>query len=88
VRVLFKVFFFVAVLKIIFNDRLFNCWFWFSRISFAEALGNGKSIFVVDDDSQTSSKIAGGLYNPVILKRFSEVWQAQEQLLMNDFLLC
>jgi hypothetical protein len=26
------------------------------------------------------------LYNPVILKRFSEVWQAQEQLLlMNDF---
>jgi hypothetical protein len=33
-------------------------------------------------------KIAGGLYNPVILKRFSEVWQAQEQLLMNDFILC
>jgi UDP-galactopyranose mutase len=31
-------------------------------ISFAEvALGNGKSIFVVDDDSQTSSKIAGGI---------------------------
>jgi hypothetical protein len=28
------------------------------------------------------------LYNPVILKRFSEVWQAQEQLLlMNDFTL-
>ncbi|MFV8357245.1 NAD(P)/FAD-dependent oxidoreductase [Flavobacterium sp. XS1P32] len=56
-------------------------------ISFSEvALGNGKSIFVVDDDSQTSSKIAGGLYNPVILKRFSEVWLAQEQLLlMNDF---
>jgi hypothetical protein len=26
------------------------------------------------------------VYNPVILKRFSEVWQAQEQLLlMNDF---
>lgn len=56
-------------------------------ISFAEVvLGNGKSIFVLDDDSQSSSKIAGGLYNPVILKRFSEVWQAQEQLLlMNDF---
>jgi hypothetical protein len=31
-------------------------------------------------NSQNSSKIAGGLYNPVILKRFSEVWQAQEQL--------
>ena len=56
-------------------------------ISFAEVvLGNGKSIFVLDDDSQSSSKIAGGLYNPVILKRFSEVWRAQEQLLlMNDF---
>ena len=56
-------------------------------ISFAEmALENGKSILVYDDDSQNSSKIAGGLYNPVILKRFSEVWKAQEQLvLMNDF---
>lgn len=56
-------------------------------ISFAEiALRNSKSIFVLDDNSQNSSKIAGGLYNPVILKRFSEVWQAQEQLtLMNEF---
>ena len=56
-------------------------------ISFAEiALANGKSIFVLDNDSKSSSRIAGGLYNPVILKRFSEVWQAQEQLmLMNEF---
>lgn len=56
-------------------------------ISFSEmALANAKSILVVDNDSQNSSKIAGGLYNPVILKRFSEVWQAQEQLLlMNQF---
>lgn len=56
-------------------------------ISFAEiALRNGKSIFVLDNNLQNSSKIAGGLYNPVILKRFSEVWQAQEQLtLMNEF---
>ncbi len=52
-------------------------------ISFSEiALANQKSIVVVDNDSQNSSKIAGGLYNPVILKRFSEVWQAQEQLLL------
>jgi hypothetical protein len=35
---------------------------------------------------QSSSKIAGGLYNPVILKRFSEVWQAQEHVLMNEFI--
>lgn len=56
-------------------------------ISFSEiALANQKSSVVVDNDSQNSSKIAGGLYNPVILKRFSEVWQAQEQLLlMNQF---
>ena len=56
-------------------------------ISFAEvALYHEKSIFVLDNNSQNSSKIAGGLYNPVILKRFSEVWKAQELLkLMNDF---
>lgn len=56
-------------------------------ISFAEiALKNNKSIIVVDDKSQVSSRVAGGLYNPVILKRFSEVWKAQEQLvLMDDF---
>nr|WP_199001566.1 FAD-dependent oxidoreductase [Flavobacterium sp. ASV13] len=56
-------------------------------ISFAEiALKNNKSILVIDNKSQNSSRIAGGLYNPVILKRFSEVWNAQEQLvLMNEF---
>ncbi|UQD55016.1 FAD-binding oxidoreductase [Flavobacterium sp. K5-23] len=56
-------------------------------ISFSEmALNDNKSILVLDNNSQNSSKIAGGLYNPVILKRFSEVWKAQEQLLlMNDF---
>jgi glycine oxidase len=50
-------------------------------ISFSEmALLHEKEIVVFDDDSQNSSKVAGGLYNPVILKRFSEVWQAKEQL--------
>lgn len=50
-------------------------------ISFSEiALQNNKSIFVLDNNSQNSSKIAGGLYNPVILKRFSEVWKAKEQI--------
>ncbi len=54
-------------------------------ISFSEvALKNQKSILVLDNNSQNSSKIAGGLYNPVILKRFSEVWNAQEQLLLKD----
>ena len=56
-------------------------------ISFSEmALQNDKSILVIDNNSQNSSKIAGGLYNPVILKRFSEVAQAKEHLLiMNEF---
>jgi glycine/D-amino acid oxidase-like deaminating enzyme len=56
-------------------------------ISFSEiALQNDKSILVIDNNSQNSSKIAGGLYNPVILKRFSEVGQAKEHLvIMNDF---
>jgi glycine/D-amino acid oxidase-like deaminating enzyme len=56
-------------------------------ISFSEmALQNGKSILVLDNNSQNSSKIAAGLYNPVILKRFSEVGQAKAHLLvMNEF---
>ena len=56
-------------------------------ISFSEiALQNNKSILVLDNNSQNSSKIAGGLYNPVILKRFTEVSQAKNHLLvMNDF---
>ena len=50
-------------------------------ICFAEiAIQNHKTIMVFDDNSQPSSKIAGGLYNPVVLKRFSEVWKAKEQL--------
>ncbi|POY41377.1 FAD-dependent oxidoreductase [Flavobacterium alvei] len=56
-------------------------------ISFSEiALQNNKSILVLDNNSQNSSKIAGGLYNPVILKRFTEVSQAKNHLpIMNDF---
>lgn len=56
-------------------------------ISFAEtALKHHKKILIIDDESQNSSRIAGGLYNPVILKRFSEVWGAEKQLkVMNVF---
>lgn len=50
-------------------------------ICFSEiCLQNNKSFLVFDDSSTSSSRIAGGLYNPVILKRFSEVWKAKEQL--------
>ncbi len=56
-------------------------------ISFAEtAMQNQKSFLIIDNHSQSSSLIAGGLYNPVILKRFSEVWQAEQQLeILNQF---
>ncbi|WP_308219316.1 FAD-dependent oxidoreductase [Flavobacterium sp. NRK F10] len=50
-------------------------------VCFAEfALQSGKTILVFENDSQPSSMVAGGLYNPVVLKRFSEIWKAQEQL--------
>lgn len=40
----------------------------------------GKSFIVFEDKSQNSSKVAGGMYNPVILKRFTPVWDAIDQL--------
>jgi len=41
-------------------------------ISFAEtAFLEGKTFTVISDDSQNSSLVAGGLYNPVILKRLN-----------------
>ena len=56
-------------------------------ISFAEtAIQQNKTVYVFDNQSQKSSRVAAGIYNPVILKRFSEVWQAQSQLqLMEGF---
>ena len=50
-------------------------------ISFAEELiHNNKSFVVFENNSQRSSLVAGGVYNPVILKRFTPVWNAKEQL--------
>lgn len=50
-------------------------------ISFCEQLKKHNKTFVVfDNNSQQSSSVAGGLYNPVVLKRFTEVWKCQEQL--------
>lgn len=50
-------------------------------MSFCEVLRkNQKSFFVINDDSQTSSKVAGGLSNPVILKRFTLAWKADKLL--------
>lgn len=50
-------------------------------VSFCEQLEkSGKTYKVISDTSQTSSIVAGGLYNPVILKRFTMAWMAREQL--------
>ena len=50
-------------------------------ISFSEELIKAKKSFMVfENNSQQSSLVAGGVYNPVILKRFTPVWNAKEQL--------
>lgn len=51
-------------------------------ISFCEVLEKeGKTFKVITDKSQQASQVAGGLYNPVILKRFTMAWNAKQQLL-------
>ncbi|MBA6155747.1 FAD-dependent oxidoreductase [Tenacibaculum sp. S7007] len=50
-------------------------------LALAETLvEHNKSFVVFEDDSQKSSVVAGGVYNPVILKRFTPAWNAHEQL--------
>ena len=50
-------------------------------ISFCEQLRVNKKTFVVfDNASQQSSSVAGGLYNPVVLKRFTIAWKAKEEM--------
>jgi len=46
-------------------------------IAFCEQLNAANKTFIVfDNASQHSSTIAGGLYNPVVLKRFTPVWKS------------
>lgn len=50
-------------------------------ICFAETcLLQHKKIMVINDNSQNSTTIAGGLYNPIVLKRFTKIWEAEAQL--------
>lgn len=50
-------------------------------ISFCEQIkAHNKTFLVFDNHSQQSSAVAGGLYNPVVLKRFTPVWKSEEQL--------
>lgn len=56
-------------------------------VAFAEtAFHNCKDILLIDNQLSSASKVAAGLYNPVILKRFSAVWNSQQQLeILDDF---
>ena len=50
-------------------------------ISFCEQLEKHKKTFVViSNDFHSASRVAGGLLNPVILKRFTLPWKVTEQL--------
>ncbi len=50
-------------------------------LSFCEQLEkHGKSFQVISNNSQQASLVAGGLYNPVILKRFTMAWEARRQM--------
>lgn len=50
-------------------------------ICFAEtALNHGKTVLVIDGEKRSSSIVAGGMYNPVVLKRFTEVWNIATQI--------
>ena len=50
-------------------------------LAFARELeANNKSFLVFEDKTQQSSLVAAGAYNPVVLKRFNAVWNAEYQL--------
>lgn len=52
-----------------------------SGLAVAEELEKRNRSFVVfEDNSQSSSYVAGGIFNPVILKRFTLAWKAAEQM--------
>lgn len=49
-------------------------------IAFCEELEKNKKTFLVIDQDSGTSSMAGGLYNPVILKRFTPAWEAEKQM--------
>ncbi len=54
-------------------------------VSFAEELRKrNKTFYVITDNSQKSSMIAGGIFNPMILKRFTLAWKAHQQITLMD----
>ncbi|MDX1543875.1 MAG: FAD-binding oxidoreductase [Christiangramia sp.] len=52
-----------------------------SGIAISEELEKrNKNFIVYEDNSQNSSYVAGGIFNPVILKRFTPAWKAAAQI--------
>ncbi len=50
-------------------------------VSFCHTLEKaGRSFMVFNDSSQRSSWVAGGIYNPLVLKRFKLSWRAADQI--------
>jgi len=50
--------------------------FGLSGMALTETLqGQGNTVTVFDDQSQKASRVAGGLYNPVVLKRLNLSWE-------------
>jgi glycine/D-amino acid oxidase-like deaminating enzyme len=55
--------------------------FGLAGLSFSEQLlKKDKSFVVISEEDKSSSIVAGGMYNPVILKRFTSPWNAISQL--------
>ncbi len=55
--------------------------FGLAGLAYAEELEkHNKSFIVISDNSQNSSKVAAGMFNPVVLKRFTPVWNGKDQL--------
>ena len=52
-------------------------------IAFCEMLERmGRSYMVIDAAGPKASEVAGGIYNPVVLKRINKAWKAEDQLPM------
>jgi hypothetical protein len=50
-------------------------------LAFSKILKNHNKTFkIFEDNSQNASLVASGMYNPVVLKRFTPVWKAKNQL--------
>lgn len=57
--------------------------FGFAGMAFSHLLEkHQKSFVVITDNSQQATKVSGALYNPVVLKRFTPVWKAEEQMIL------